>query len=166
MADHGESFGEHKGDRHGTSLYEEQARIPLFIRMPGAKPRSEDRPVAAIDVTATLLVLAGASTAAVDGVNLVPLLTRGAYPEGRPVFLEIHRYNSKGGKRSTDKKGVVIDDWKLVLDRKRDTAQLFDLEEDPRERVNLVAEEPEVYERLEAILASFLDGAERGHPLP
>jgi choline-sulfatase len=165
-ADHGESFGEHKGANHGTTLYEEQAHIPLLIRMPGVAPRSEDRPVAAIDVTATLLVLAGASTEGIDGVNLVPLLTRGAYPEGRPVFLEIHRYNSKGGKRSSDAKGVVLDNWKLIVNRKRGAAQLFDLGRDPGERRNLVAAEPEVYERLEGILTSFVDDAERRHPLP
>lgn len=33
-ADHGEEFGEHGGNYHGTTLYDEQVRIPLFVASP------------------------------------------------------------------------------------------------------------------------------------
>ncbi len=49
-ADHGESFaegqaGDHDPIGHGTSLYPEQLRVPLFIRRPRAEPRVEAQPV-------------------------------------------------------------------------------------------------------------------------
>ena len=37
-ADHCEEFDEHGGRYHGSSLYEEQLRIPLIISVPGVPP--------------------------------------------------------------------------------------------------------------------------------
>ncbi len=34
-ADHGEEFHEHGGFWHGTTLYDEQVRVPLFVKLPG-----------------------------------------------------------------------------------------------------------------------------------
>jgi len=33
-ADHGEEFDEHGGRYHGTTLYDEQVRVPLVIYVP------------------------------------------------------------------------------------------------------------------------------------
>jgi arylsulfatase A-like enzyme/uncharacterized membrane protein YbhN (UPF0104 family) len=33
-SDHGEEFGEHGGFWHGTTLYDEQVRVPLFVKLP------------------------------------------------------------------------------------------------------------------------------------
>src|SRR5262249_7616356 len=37
-ADHGEEFGEHGGVYHGSTLYEEQVRVPLVVVAPGVPP--------------------------------------------------------------------------------------------------------------------------------
>ena len=37
-ADHGEEFDEHGGRYHGTTLYDEQVRVPLIIAVPGVSP--------------------------------------------------------------------------------------------------------------------------------
>ena len=34
-ADHGEEFQDHGGYWHGTTLYDEQVRVPLFVKLPG-----------------------------------------------------------------------------------------------------------------------------------
>ncbi|MCA9610587.1 MAG: sulfatase-like hydrolase/transferase, partial [Myxococcales bacterium] len=34
-ADHGEEFAEHGGFWHGTTLYDEQVHVPLFVKLPG-----------------------------------------------------------------------------------------------------------------------------------
>ena len=42
VADHGESFGEHKGVYlHGTSLYQTEVRVPLMIIPPGGSAREQ-----------------------------------------------------------------------------------------------------------------------------
>ncbi len=55
-ADHGEEFGEHGGHYHGTSVYEEQIRVPLIISAPGSlHARRIAEPVQSIDLLPTLL---------------------------------------------------------------------------------------------------------------
>ena len=52
-ADHGEEFGEHGGHYHGTSVYEEQVRVPLIISAPGSLgARRIAEPVQTIDLLA------------------------------------------------------------------------------------------------------------------
>ena len=36
-ADHGEEFGEHGGRYHGTTVYDEQVRVPLVVVGPGVR---------------------------------------------------------------------------------------------------------------------------------
>jgi arylsulfatase A-like enzyme/uncharacterized membrane protein YbhN (UPF0104 family) len=36
-SDHGEEFGDHGGFWHGTTLYDEQLRVPLFVKLPAGR---------------------------------------------------------------------------------------------------------------------------------
>ena len=49
-ADHGEEFDEHGGRYHGSTLYEEQLRVPLIVSIPGVPPHVVDGQVQLIDV--------------------------------------------------------------------------------------------------------------------
>ncbi len=83
-------------NRKGTT-YDGGIRVPCYVRWPGqVKPGSViDQPCAHIDLTLTLLEVAGAKPAkevAFDGRSLLPLLTgkEKALP-GRTLFLQWHR---------------------------------------------------------------------------
>ncbi|MCC6552668.1 MAG: sulfatase [Polyangiaceae bacterium] len=165
-ADHGEALGEHGHRGHATSLYDEQARIPLLVRVPGSPGRDVAEPVALVDVTATLAVLAGAETRDLDGVSLWPTILRGEAPPRRPVFIELHRYYSNQGVCTADLKGVVLGDWKLIQDRMRGTEELFHLGEDPAELDDRSVRDEARAEELRAVLDSFVSRAEAAHPLP
>src|SRR5262249_29342817 len=41
LSDHGEALGEHGEDEHGILLYREVLRVPLLIKLPGAKRGGE-----------------------------------------------------------------------------------------------------------------------------
>jgi arylsulfatase A-like enzyme len=56
-ADHGEEFGEHGGANHGTSVFDEQVRVPLLFAGPGLPDRQVDLPVSLTQVPATILRL-------------------------------------------------------------------------------------------------------------
>lgn len=58
-ADHGEEFGEHGGANHGTSVFDEQVRVPLLFAGPGLPDRQVDLPVSLTQVPATILRLLG-----------------------------------------------------------------------------------------------------------
>jgi hypothetical protein len=49
-ADHGEEFDDHGGRYHGSTLFDEQVRVPLIIAVPGLAPRSVPSPVELVDI--------------------------------------------------------------------------------------------------------------------
>src|SRR6185503_12427125 len=81
-ADHGEEFAEHGGRYHGTTVYEEQVRVPLVVSAPGLlPPHRVSAPVQLVDLLPT--VLAGLQIprpARVRGADLGPLLVGAGAP--------------------------------------------------------------------------------------
>jgi arylsulfatase A-like enzyme len=122
-ADHGEELGDHGGHYHGTTVYEEQVRVPLVVVGPGIAPRTIDVPVQTIDLLPTTL-------AALD----IPLPARlrgrdlGGLLAGRPPSDEGLAF-------------AETDDWtmiargadRLVCARKIASCTLFDVAKDPGE---------------------------------
>ena len=59
-ADHGEEFREHGGVYHGSTLYDEQVRVPLVAARARARARrASRRPSRSIDIAPTLLGAVG-----------------------------------------------------------------------------------------------------------
>jgi arylsulfatase A-like enzyme/HEAT repeat protein len=145
-ADHGEEFKEHGGYYHGSSLYDEQVRVPLVIGVPGLKPRTVKASAQLVDVVPTILTLLGERVPeSVHGRSLVSALVGPG--EQEPVaFSEIHT-----------KKMVRHRDWKLIHDYRRGTCELYDLETDPREHTNLIARRPVEADRLRLLLNRWFD---------
>ena len=95
-SDHGESFGEHGTDYHGSSLYEEQLRVPLTIRLPGAGAGGARlrETVSLVDLMPTLLTLCGCEDPEATrrrGRDLAPLLLgeREEEPDGGFAFAQL-----------------------------------------------------------------------------
>lgn len=80
-SDHGEGFGEHGLNDHTSDLYDEIARVPLVLRLPGALPRGHRvaEPVSVADLLPTVLDLLGLPPLPdLDGTSLLPLATGAA----------------------------------------------------------------------------------------
>lgn len=134
-SDHGEEFGEHGGAYHGTTLHDEQVRVPLLLHVPGEPTRRVRSPVSTVDVVPTVLALVDVPVSArVRGTDLGPWLGREPASEGRlpPVFAEV-----------ADERMVALGHEKLICDTARDYCRLYDLVDDPRERHDLSAARPE-----------------------
>jgi arylsulfatase A-like enzyme len=70
--DHGESLGAHGEATHGVFVYDETARVPLIIWSPGSVPTAQHEFARLVDVTPTVLALAGLPVpAGLDGRALV-----------------------------------------------------------------------------------------------
>jgi arylsulfatase A-like enzyme len=125
-ADHGEEFGDHGGRHHGTTLFDEQVRVPLLWSSPGkTRPASVDVPVELIDVPTTLLSALGIPRdARMRGDDLGPLLA------GRTHWPELRAFASIDGAR-------MLTDGHEKLVCGDSECQLFDLVADPRERRDL-----------------------------
>ena len=136
-------------------LYEGGIREPTIIRAPGvAKPGTVcDTPIVSMDFFPTLLELAGLSLMPdrhKDGTSLVPLL-KGQRIADRLLFWHYPHYHG-----STWKPGASIrdGDWKLIEFYHWDTFELYNLADDPGERRDLRADNPqqamELREKLQA----------------
>ncbi len=152
MADHGEGLMDHGHLLHGIHVYEEQVRVPLIVSWQGhiPAPRLVTAPVELLDLTPTLLNLAGVDLAESDwrGQNLSRILldgTDGLDPD-RPIYLYQRPYDTaKIGALVVDgdKRGVRVGSWKYILSEKEQTEELFNLVDDPEELRNLSRERPE-----------------------
>jgi arylsulfatase A-like enzyme len=155
FSDHGESFREHPGiQRHSYSLYEEELRVPLILRVPGRAPTRVTDFVRTVDLLPTLLELHGlAADGDAEGASLVPLLEGRA----RPATDNLAEIRLKEGFHTN---ALVRGRHKLIEHVSAGRRVLYDLATDPAERHDLAAEQPELLRELEAVLRARIRAAE------
>ena len=151
-ADHGEEFGDHGGSFHGTSLYDEQVRVPLLWSSPGAvSPRRIDVPVELTDLGTTIL-----STAAIP---------RDAHMRGDELGAVLAGHAEQGPRfafASIDARHMITDGRrKLICSASELHCALFDLHADRAELHNLAAEQPDTVRQMRGELDSFLSSISR-----
>lgn len=152
-SDHGDGLGDHGYLYHGRSLHDDNTRIPLLARMPGAAPQVIDTPVSNVDLAPTVLDLMRLPIPdELSGRSLVPMITgKQATDLQRPVYSEIVRDKKRKPQRSW-----LRWPWKLILNVDKNSRKLFNLESDPNEQTNVAAEHPEVKARLAMELDAFM----------
>ena len=130
-SDHGEGFNKHKGLRaHNTALYEEVIHVPMFFRVPGLEGKVIDTMVSAIDLGPTILDLFGLPTPGeYMGQSLVPALAGEEVKLSRPIIAStLKRF---------DKTALYQPPFKLIVNNRNKTAEVYNLSKDPDERDNL-----------------------------
>ena len=137
---------------HGfANVWEDGIRIPAILRLPNVIPANQRSamPGIAMDLTATILDVAGLSDAAaeLDGVNLIPYLRQEQLPLTRQFYWRADLYDF--GKQLAIRDGQ----WKYV--EHGNTQFLFNLNADVSERNNLFYEHTEVVNRLRADLDAW-----------
>jgi arylsulfatase A-like enzyme len=139
LADHGETFAEH-GDfwNHGLWVYETTARVPLILSGADLAPGRERAPVSTLDVLPTVLDHLGLEAPReAQGRSLLR-----AVDGERPIFCEatqppaVERPAAWGNAHKP--RCVRLGRWKLVRAPYLGLEQLFDLESDPGERIDLL----------------------------
>jgi len=162
VGDHGEGFGEHGVVGHVGEwwLWEETLAVPFLVKPAGdGAPGGEVAvPVSLVDVTPTILELAGLPVPGdFDGRSLAPAV-HGAALESIPIFASIMGTTI----------GVRDGDWKLVapcVTRPGRAALRFllhDLAHDPLEQRNLITAQPAVADRLLALAREWTAKAHAG----
>lgn len=142
--DHGDEFGEHGGEGHAKTLYDEVMRVPLVVRGPGIPPglRVGAR-VGLADVTPTVLELAGVTVPRdLDGRSLVPAFRGEALPP-RAIVAEV-RGQLANARAPVNLRAVWLGDRKVIHDVTASRWHAYDLTADPREEHDLGEGVPEV----------------------
>ena len=121
--------------------------VPAFVNWPAKlKPRTEDAVLCALDWLPTLAALTGAEISRsdpLDGRNVWPLLTGEAKGDARTIFW-----------RTSKQSAIREGDWKLVTTKDGDDA-LFNLKDDPFEKMDLAAAQPELAKSIGKKLKSW-----------
>ena len=133
-SDHGDMLGE-RGLWFKMNFFEGAARVPLMVAAPSLTPGLIETPVSTLDVTPTLAALAGISMDEVApwtaGESLIPVA---AGAPRAPVPME---YAAEGS--ITPLVALRDGPWKYIRCA-ADPEMLFNLDDDPGERMNLAAD--------------------------
>ena len=134
--DHGDMLGE-RGLWYKMSWFEPSARVPMFVYAPGRyQPQRIKENVSTMDLLPTFVDMIGSSLDSglpMDGVSLMPYISGAQGPKTDTVLGE---YMGEG----TQAPLVMIrrGPWKFVYSP-IDPPQLYNLENDPLEHINLAA---------------------------
>lgn len=132
------------------SLYEGGVRVPWIARWPGTIPPGiSHAPVISVDILPTFAELAGVprgSMPDVDGVSLAGLLrSGGTEAPQRDLFWHFPGYlgAGKGAWRTTPVSAIRSGRWKLLEFLEDRRVELYDLEADLSQTLNLADTQPE-----------------------
>lgn len=158
-SDHGDMMGDF--NMHGKGImYEPAVRVPMLIKIPGKEKTGQKiikEPVSQIDIVPTLLdMLACKTDCALQGKSLYPAMLGETELDDNNVFIEYHDWDAVKkdkygrflseemkqkaiqlyGKGSEVRTIIRPDGWKMTLTEAGEN-ELYDLNKDPHERVNL-----------------------------
>lgn len=146
------SVGELRGFKN--SMYEGGLRVPAVVEWPARieAGRVTRYPAGTVDIFPTLSEIAELPPSPLpgDGVSLTRLFSEDLESREQPL-----------GFRHRGRAVVIDNDYKILKpDIETDEYELYNLAEDPSEKTNVAAAQPEVTARLKAVLEEFNDSVE------
>lgn len=151
LSDHGEGLGDHGEDEHGIFLYREEVRVPLFVKLPGARlgGRRVSEPAQIADVLPTILTALGEKVP--DGLPGRSLVD---FAAGRGTVRRIYsetvypRYHFGWSDLAS-----LTDDRHQYIHAPR--PELYDWRDDPGEKKDLTAGLPPAFRSMRAEIAGM-----------
>lgn len=148
LSDHGEGLGDHGESSHGYFIYQSTLHVPLIFHWPEsiAQPAARvEQPVGLIDVAPAVLgFLKIAAPGSFEGQSLLGVAERPVYAES------VHAHDSFGW---APLRSVCENDYKYIEAPK---PELYNLRNDPGEKVNLLDKNPAEARRLREELGKLL----------
>jgi arylsulfatase A-like enzyme/Flp pilus assembly protein TadD len=141
VGDHGEALGEHGELTHGLLLYEPTLHVPMIVAAPSLAPRVIRTPVSTVDLAPTIASLAGVAFAApLDGRDLD--VRNGHEPASAAIYAETQYAATFGW---SELASMRMASTKLIS---APAPELYDLQRDPGEMVNVLTNERRAFRDL------------------
>ncbi|MEQ9289615.1 MAG: sulfatase-like hydrolase/transferase [Cyclobacteriaceae bacterium] len=141
-SDHGDGIAAHNWNQK-TVLYEESAKVPLIISYPGVSQKDivNDTQLVSLglDILPTVCDYANVPVPkGLKGLSLRPLIEGRKVDQWRDYVIVETMFDGKSA-HQTKGRSLISDKFKYIIyDLGKNREQLFDLEKDPGEMVNLV----------------------------
>lgn len=161
-ADHGTEFYEHERFDHGHTLYQELIHVPLIIWAPNFHGASVvTNQISTLDIMPTILQMVNIQPndtvkAQIKGTTLLPAMM------GQNVSRDV--YSETDYRLFTHKRAIISSDgWKFIWTlaespNKTNVKELYNLNTDPQEKINLIEQQPRIAFELEQKLAHHIVG--------
>ncbi len=147
----------------GTA-YEGGTRVPLIVAGPRIQTGISDVPTIAMDLYPTILSYIQAPAKPeehLDGVDIMPLLTGLGTIENRPLYWHYPHYDE-----TMPFSSAIDDGWKVIRYPDDGKVELYNLNDDPREQVDLAATKPEKAESMVKNLNEYLSAVDAQLAIP
>ena len=182
-SDHGFYFGEHrlfgkmifgtgkeKGGIVGGPLYEEVARVPLMIHMPGANPGRTNAIIQHIDLMPTILSLAGAEAPdTVHGKSFASVVKTGQGGSRSCAVSAAPLHNPGQSTRVVDNFSrlvnvylpatITTNTWSMLYRREGAPVELYALKSGAQQKKNVAAQHPRIVSKLHRQFYEFIKEA-------
>ncbi|TDJ73422.1 MAG: hypothetical protein E2O39_05525 [Planctomycetota bacterium] len=171
-SDHGEELFDRGHYGHGFELYEHQLHVPLIVKFPrGERFRARvDALTSLVDVVPSLLEYLGLEPGNVDGTSFLDVLRGRAEahrdvafaealawgPERKALRTKRFKYIRTFADAEVRALGLRNGTYDKLLD-KTPGEELYFLEDDPGERIDVAALHPDLVARMRALLAAFCE---------
>ena len=139
-SDHGDHLGDHRLMLKGAEAYDQVIRVPFLWADPAGEGAGHRHggPASTIDIPATILDRAGlAPYAGMQGRSLLPAIRDGAPVRDATLIQYDHQRPHPALNRPPRVHTLVDGRWRLSLFEGTDQGELYDLDTDPDEFVNL-----------------------------
>lgn len=138
MSDHGEMLGDHGMYYKGLTMYEGAVHVPLIVHYPKAiKNGRYDSLMEAVEIAPSLMEAVGLPVyEGMQGKSFWNELETGEYKPSRDVYCEYYNSLIDGNGKNY---GTMLrcDNYKIVVQHGEELGELYDLDKDPTETVNL-----------------------------
>lgn len=164
-SDHGEEFYDHNGWLHGYTLYNEQLKVPLIIKLPHSQNPGSRIPakVRLIDVMPTILELASIKPGSIDGESLLDMING---KESRDRVFISDLASADHPQVIPLKKATSRNELKFIINQGESgpkSIEIYHLDRDRKEKNNLFPKAQKLTEEVLAFLKKYYDEKEKQH---
>lgn len=159
-SDHGEYMGEHDlYFVHGNHLHDAVIKVPLIFKCDTIflKGKIINQQVASIDIMPTILDILCIKKSKLSGSSLLPFILKGKNDSSRAAFSE---YLGSASKAKSTQISLRKAGWKLTYKLSDRKYELYNLNKDPGELINVTNIEKEKFKFMKEILDNHMKNQE------
>lgn len=162
MSDHGVSVGEKIGERaYGSFCYDYTLRTFTYFIIPSFDTAEIKKQIRTVDFMPTILELLNIyldeSKNKLDGVSLLPLMKGDSFQELYAFSETGNPLHEKAPPKEPNVKSIRTSNWKLIINEHDNKKELYNLELDPDEKINLAGTEKEIESTLSREIRQIME---------